>query len=862
MTPKRDNASLVVRWGIIGFLLGAGFPLVATLLDLTLAHLPITLGNLLTAHERTPLLLIVDTAPFVLGFLSASLGSREQRLRRLTAHLEQLVEERTARLRLHDIIVEAASNAILVTDSTEAIVFVNAAYSRVTGYPREELLGRSFLDFVSREHDDEFQETIRRTVMSGKPWNGEVVDRRKNGAVVVTERSITPVLDAKGQITHVVTIFQDITERRRAQSEAEEQRRYFETLFYASPVAIVLLSADSSIRTCNPAFERLFRYEKSAIAGQRLDSLIVPAADRDNATHLTEDAIGGALVHALSQRLRSDGTAIDVEILSAPVRVNEKHVGILALYHDISELVQARRAAEAAAQAKAEFLANMSHELRTPLNGVIGMTALLLDTPLADEQHMFVQTLRSSGDTLLAVINDILDFSKIEAGKMSLEQRPFDLSECIESALDLLATKAAEKRIELAYSADAGVPGRIVGDVTRLRQVLINLLGNAVKFTEAGEVVITVSGAASEADDHELHFEIRDTGIGIPKERLGQLFQAFSQVDSSTTRKYGGTGLGLSISRSLVQLMGGRIWVESEPGRGSVFHFTLRTAAALDMTEAPSAGFQFELQGRSVLIVDDNATNRLIISRQVAGWGIEPHALASPMEALDAITKGRLFDAAILDMQMPAMDGLTLAREIRKLPDGKSLPLIMLTSLGRHADEHNEIGFVAQLSKPVKASYLLDAVSTALADRPRPVRERAAKPTFDVAFGREHPLRILLAEDNAVNKKVAVAFLERAGYQPDVASNGLEVLEALRKQAYDVILLDMEMPEMGGEEAARRIAQEWPEARRPRLVAMTAHAFEGDRERFLASGMDDYVSKPVRPEELLRALAASHPLPR
>jgi CheY-like chemotaxis protein len=308
--------------------------------------------------------------------------------------------------------------------------------------------------------------------------------------------------------------------------------------------------------------------------------------------------------------------------------------------------------------------------------------------------------------------------------------------------------------------------------------------------------------------------------------------------------------------------MGGRLWVESEEGKGSIFHFTAQGTAAPDSAVLQSAGVQTELRGRSLLIVDDNATNRLIISRQVMALGVEPHAFASPLEALAAVARGNHYDAAILDMQMPDMDGLTLAREIRKVAGGASLPLIMLSSLGRRPDEQNEIGFVAQLNKPIKASRMLDALTSALSGRPRTVRAPASKSVFDVTFGQLHPLRILLAEDNLVNQKVAVAILQRVGYSPDVVDNGREALEALRRQPYDVILLDMEMPEMGGEEAAVLIAQEWPHATRPRIVAMTAHAFEGDRERFLAAGMDDYVSKPIRPEDLMRALAACPPVLR
>jgi PAS domain S-box-containing protein len=856
VTRRRNGSSLTTQWGALGFLFGALFPAAAVAIALYVRGLPPTLANVLTAHQSAPVLLIIYTAPFILGALTAVLGNREQRLRGIAAHLEELVEARTAQLKLQGVIVEAASNAILVTDANEKIEWVNAAYSQVTGYQREELLGRSFLEFRSHEHDEAFQEEIRRTVMAGGSWHGEVRDRRRDGTLYLGERSITPVFDHEGKLAHVVTVLQDISERKQAQLETERQRRHFETLFEASPVAIALVSPDFSIQGCNPAFERLFGYQQAEVVGHNIDALIVPVADREAALHYTQDAISGAAVHALSQRLRRDGTRVDVEIFSAPVMVNGTQVGALALYHDVSELVAARRAAEAAAQAKAEFLANMSHELRTPLNGVIGMTALLLDTPLTDEQQTFAQTLRSSGDTLLTVINDILDFSKIEAGKMSLEQAPFSVHECVESALDLLASKAAEKNLELAYLVQPEVPDCIVGDHARLRQVLINLLGNAIKFTHAGEVVVSVSAKVLAGETYEFHFAVRDTGIGIPRDRLGSLFQAFTQVDASTTRKYGGTGLGLSISRSLVQLMGGSIWAESEPGKGSVFHFTLHGTVSESLPDTvPQVGLQPALQGRSLLKVDDNATNRQIISRQAAGWGLEPHPFAMPRDALDAVTKGVAYDAAILDMQMPEMDGMDLARAIRRLPNGANLPLIMLTSLGRRPDERNEVGFVAQLNKPVKPAQLMEALTGALSGRPRPASVRPSKPAFDVALAQRHPLRILLAEDNPVNTRVAVAFLQRAGYQPDCVGNGLEAIEAMRKRDYDVVLLDMEMPVMGGAEAARLIAEEWPAARRPRLVAMTAHALEGDREKFLASGLDDYVSKPVRPEELLRALA-------
>jgi PAS domain S-box-containing protein len=861
MIQKERNSSLVKIYGALGFILGASLPIICTLLQIWIIQLPMTVYNFFYTNSHTPLLLIIDTTPFVLGLLTTIIGQREQRLRNLTENLEILVEERTEQLRLRSIMVESAANAIIVTDKKENILWVNPAYVHLTGYSQDALVGQSFLKFLSKEHDDKFQENIYRHVMSGKVWQGEVNDRRKDGSLYTSEKTITPVLGQNNQISHIITILQDITARKHAQLEIERQKQYFETLFHASPVAIVLLSSDFSIFTCSPSFERLFGYEKKNIEGQKLDNLIVPEVERKKAQQYTKDALSGQFVHTIAQRVRKDGTLVDVEIFSAPVRVNGEQVGALALYHDISDLVLARHEAEAAAQAKAEFLANMSHEIRTPLNGVIGMTGLLLETPLNYEQHNFVETIRSSGDSLLAVINDILDFSKIEAGKMSLEQQPFYISQCIESALDLLAAKASDKGLELAYIVQDQVPNRIIGDITRLRQVLVNLIGNSVKFTEKGEVVVTVSGEDLGKDAYNLQFSVRDTGIGIPQERINDLFQAFSQVDSSTTRRFGGTGLGLSISRSLVHLMGGNIWAESEAGKGSTFHFTVHVKATQTTTNLHPTGIQPDLQGRSLLIVDDNATNRLIISRQVSAWGMEPHTYATPREVLDALRNSESrFDAAILDMQMPDMDGLTLAREMRKLANGVTLPLIMLTSLGHRPDENNEIKFIAQLNKPIKPSHIYDALISAFSDRPRAIRQKVSKPAFDAAFSQQHPLRILIAEDNIINQKVAAGILQRMGYRPDMVSNGLEVLEALRRQQYDVVLLDIQMPEMDGEEAAKHIKTDWPKTKCPRLIAVTANALQGDREKYLALGMDDYISKPIRPEELKRAMADSHPL--
>jgi two-component system sensor histidine kinase/response regulator len=681
------------------------------------------------------------------------------------------------------------------------------------------------------------------------------------------------VRDSNSRVTHLLGVIQNITALVKAEEQLRTNLQFSQTLLDTIPNPIFYKDVRGIYQDCNTVFaQRIVGLPKEQIIGRTANELpeFIPAHLKEIYHDLDMELLTQSGTQVYDAEITcSDGTVHEFTISQATVANADGTVtGMIGTMSDISDhrrieeaVWLAQETAEAANRTKSEFLANMSHEIRTPMNGVIGMTELALGTDLTAEQRDYLTAVQSSAESLLILINDILDFSKIEAGQLSLEEIDFDLHQVTEQLADIMAQRAGEKQLELILNVHAEVPTDVQGDPLRFRQVLINLVGNAIKFTDQGEVVVSIAVQRSSADHVELLCTVADTGIGIPPEKQDLIFKSFAQADGGIARKYGGTGLGLAISQQLVKMMGGRIWVESQVGQGSSFYFTLILKHQEGPGSAPQQKMAITLKDLRVLVIDDNTTNRKMLQQTLLGFGCQPEMAENGRAGLNHLnmaTGDNAFQLVLLDVQMPDMSGLEVLREIRYTPALQALPVIMLTSVDNlgYITNHQRLGWSAYLTKPIKQSQLhsviQDVIGLTVAET-KPAE--AAPPANSAPFQKTEPpaWHILLVEDNQINSRLAQILLKNAGYRVSHAENGKAALEQLTRSAFDLILMDVQMPEMDGLEATSIIRKNQRWQHLP-VIAMTAHAMKGDRERFLAVGMDDYVSKPIRREELLAAI--------
>jgi PAS domain S-box-containing protein len=765
-------------------------------------------------------------------------------------------------------VLDSLPLGLVIKDSTGRRVFANRSYLELHHASLDDMLGKTDFDLFPTDMAQAVHEHDRQVMQSGESAYQLDEQRLPDGRQRWIERTKTPLRNEQGQVIGLQVLLRDVSEHHEAEEALELERYLLHTLMDNIPDSVYFKDRESRFLRISRQMAEKFGLGSSAGAIGKTDADVFTAEHAQQARADEEEIMrtGEPLVARVERETWPDREATWVSTTKMPLRNDAGNViGTFGISRDVTELkkaqedlLRARDAAEAASQAKGDFLANMSHEIRTPLNGIIGMTELLLNTDLSAEQRDYQEIVKSSADALLSLLNDILDFSKIEAGKLELEHIPFDLRETISVATRALAARAADKGLELAVHIPPEVPNWLVGDPGRLRQIVVNLVGNSVKFTNKGEIVVDVSVDASNDDHVQLHVAVRDTGIGIPRDKQDRIFEAFCQEDASTTRRYGGTGLGLTISAQLVDLMGGRIWVESDAGKGSTFHFTALLAPAAGARPAIPAELE-SLYGLSVLVVDDNETNRFICQELLTYWGMKPTTAASGGDALAALrtatAAGDPVKLVLLDVMMPNMDGFDVAEHICAANDISEPTILMLSSAGRaeHAERASHCGVARCLTKPVTQSELLDAITNSLgiataSDRRQDLIESTRPPDFQ-------PRRVLLAEDGLVNQKVAIILLERRGHVVTVANTGEEALDALAVERFDLILMDVQMPVMDGFEATAAIRErEKTIGGHIPIVAMTAHAMKGDRERCLAAGMDGYLSKPFRPNELFRAV--------
>lgn len=767
-------------------------------------------------------------------------------------------------------LLDSIPDSVYFKDADSRFLRISKAQSDRYGLSKpEDAIGKSDVEFFGEEHARRARADELHVMRTGNPLIGkEEKSTIANGEDRWVLSTKLPLRDPSGKIIGTYGVSRDITQRKKNEEALRHGEERYRSLVEATTAIVWHTPASGEFEEDQPAW--------SAFTGQTYDQLrgwgwldAVHPDDRTNTARVWSAAVESRSIYEVEHRLRRrDGEYVHTLARAVPILGHDGQIREwVGVHTDIDSerraeiaMHEAREAALAATRAKSEFLANMSHEIRTPLNGILGMAELLLDSDLTPGQHEYLELLKTSADHLLTVINDILDFSKIEAGKLDIESVPFDLREVLDDTVAAQAARVTTQAIEVVHRIAPDVPTAVAGDPHRIRQVVANLLGNALKFTEKGEVILEVERmvdsnvhAQENGDAFTLQFSVRDTGIGIPKDVQARLFQAFSQADTSTTRRFGGTGLGLAISARLVEMMGGRIWLESEVGRGSTFHFT---AQFLPASLPKAAGVEpATLRGMRTLVVDDNATNRRILIEMLNNWGLKPTAVESGPDALQALTDANAsrqpFSLVLLDAMMPEMDGFMLAERIKQIPDLDGTIVMMLSSAGLREDAARcrKLGIDAYLTKPVRQSVLLDQIMTAVSPEQKDLRtSRTPRPAVAQA---SRKLRILVAEDNAVNQRLTTAVLAQRGHDAVVVGTGRLALEILGRERFDAVLMDVQMPEMDGLEAAAAIrAREWVTGQHTPIIAMTAHAMMGDREQCLASGMDGYISKPISPAEL------------
>lgn len=809
------------------------------------------------------LLVLIPLVPRLLETRSA-----EEFAQLLTKHeeAEQALREREA---IYKSLVESLPLNIFRKDLNGHFVDANQRFCDTLGKPQAEILGKTDFDFFPAHQCEKYRRDDQRVMTTGESLEDvEAYFKPDSGEKLYVQVLKAPVRDAQGEIAGVQGMFWDVSERMRADEAARVSDARFRKLLQSNLIGVLVANLDGSVIDANNALLEMVGYTRDDLQQGRFRwDAITPAEHRvSDERAIAQLRATGSCPPWEKEYIHKDGRR--VPILLGVTMLEGSDTECICFVLDITErkraereLQEAMQAADAANQAKSQFLANMSHEVRTPMNAIIGITELVLGTPLAPKQAEYLRMVLQSSESLLGVINDVLDFSKVESGKVELEELPFSLRECVGDALKSLALRANERGLELALDVEPDVPDWLVGDAGRLRQVVLNLVGNSIKFTPQGEVVVEVSVKDQREWQVELLICVADTGIGIPPDKLEKVFEAFEQADASTTRQFGGTGLGLAIVRRMTELMGGRVWVESKVGEGSRFSLSIVLGRCAEPRPDPIAPRRSALQGTRTLVVDDNATNRRIVDEVLTNWELQPTSCASAAEALaqlrGAFLNGKPFELLISDVNMPEMDGFSLLEQIRRDPSLADITVVLLTSSDRPEDATRcqQLRVAQRLMKPVKQSELFDAIAEALGLSPPEPSAATAPPSSAASATR--PLSILLAEDSLVNQRLAVALLEKNGHRVTIAGTGREALEQIEKRTFDLVLMDIQMPELDGLETTRIVRErESATGRRLPIIAMTAHALKGDRERCLQAGMDEYVSKPVRERQLLLAMRA------